>query len=290
MDFRSFLQRVGPVSGLQFALFRLAFGFYLCLNCAYLLPYASEIFSRAGAIPDARLNYTYGLLPNPLEHWDSPMAVRVFVGAMVVLAVLYTVGSFRRTASILLWYGWACLFNRNLLINNPSLPYIGQLLLLSALVPAGEPFTLSNPGRSPTQDWYFPRGVFTTAWILMCVGYAFSGWAKLKSPSWIDGSALVHILACPMARLNMFQRAFLRLPSLWSRLATWSVLVLELGFLPLCLNRWTRLWAWGMMVCLHVMVLLTLDLADLSWGMLMLHFFTFDPRWLLTPRYGRLGP
>ena len=263
------------ISAHQFAMFRIAFGIYLTLHFIDLLPYAPELFSRAGMLGDARLNFTHGLLPNPLEHWDSPAFATAFVAGLAALSLAFAVGAYRRVVAVALWFGWACLFNRNNLIINPSLPYVGMLLLLSVIVPAGEPFGV----HAKNSDWVFPRGAYWTAWTLLAVGYAFSGWTKLLSPSWIDGSALQHVLNNPLARPGLARDALLQVPHAL-QLLTWSALALELLFLPLSFHRRTRLLAWTAMCSLHIGILLLVDFADLSVAMLMVHLFTFDSAWL----------
>ena len=255
------------VSKYQFVAFRAIFGLYLCQHFAGLLPYGAELFSRAGVLADARLNFTHGLLPNPLEHWDSPAFVAGFLWVLLVLSILFTVGLGWRVCALLLWYGWACLFNRNNLISNPSLPYVGLLLLFCAILP-------------PIKRWHFPPAMFRVAWILLAAGYTFSGVVKCSSPSWLDGTAMLHIVNNPLARPGFFRDAFLALP-LWAiKLSTWGSLALEVSFVLLCLRRRTRLWAWLAMSAMHLGILLMINFADLSFGMLMFHLFLFDPRWL----------
>ena len=197
------------ISGKRFAIFRIALGSYLAIHFAQLLPYGRELFSNRGMLADARLNLTFGIFPNPLVCWDSPACVGVFLAALTFLSIAFAAGIRRRLAAILLWFGWACLFNRNNLILNPSIPYIGLLLLLSALVPPGEGWSMEKerPG------WIFPASVYWTAWILLAAGYSYSGWMKLLSPSWIDGSALLHILQNPLARPGPLRDALLRAPA-----------------------------------------------------------------------------
>ena len=265
----------------QFAVFRIVFGVYLTCHFVALVPYAAELFSRAGMLGDARLNFTYGLLPNPLEHWDSPAFATAFVAALAVLSTAFTVGFCRRFDAVALWFGWACLFNRNNLIINPSLAYVGMLLLLSVIVPAGEPFSATGAKK---ETWTFPAGTYWAAWTLLAVGYAFSGWTKLQSPSWLDGSALEHVLNNPLARPGFARDAMLRFPNAL-QLLTCATLALELLFLPLSFQRTLRLLAWSAMCSLHVGILLVVDFADLSIGMLMVHLFTFDAGWI-RPRRG----
>ena len=266
-----------PISPFQFAFFRIVFGLYLAVHFVELIPYGPEIFGRQGMLPDPALNATHGLFPNLLAVWDSAFAVRAFLMVMAVLSLFFAAGFWRRTAAVALWYGWACLFNRNNLISNPSLAYVGLLLLLTALVPLGEPLVVGRRSRDPR--WFFPAGIFWTAWIVLAAGYTYSGAVKLMSPSWLDGSALGHLANNPLARPNVLRDVLLALPPVFTRIATWAALAGEVLFLPLCLTRRTRLVAWTWMGAMHLGILSVVDFLDLTAGMLMVHLFTFDPAW-----------
>lgn len=71
----------------------------------------------------------------------------------------------------------------------------------------------------------------------------------------------------------------LRLPDALP-LLTWAALAVELLFLPLSFHRTGRLVAWSTLCSLHVGIVLLVDFADLSIGMLMVHLFTFDLAWI----------
>ena len=267
-----------PVTPGQFSLFRIIFGTYLAAHFASQLPHAVELFSGAGVLPDPRLNPLYGLFPNPLAVWDSPAFTLGFVCALLGLSVAFTLGVWRRTTAALLWFGWAALFHRNNLIANPSLPYVGVTLLLCAIVPTGEPWSVNGRGRRPSA-WFFPVAAFWGAWLLMAAGYSTSGWIKLSSPSWIDGTAFLHLLENPLARPGFARDALLSLPT-WGHAAfTWAALAIEIAFLPMCFFRAGRLIVWTAIVAMHLGILVTVEFADLSFGMVMIHLFTFDARW-----------
>ena len=283
MDTPSTLRAVAPISPYQFAVFRILFGAYLAIHFAHLAFYAPDLFGGEGSLPDPTLNLTHGILPNPLEYWDSDVFVTSFVAGLTVLALLYTLGIARRGVAVLLWFGSACLFNRNNLISNPSLAYVGLMLLLSAAVPLGEPLTLSR--RSSDDRWFFPAWVFRAAWMAMAVGYTYSGLDKLiYSPSWQDGTAITHVANLPLARPGLVRELVLALPDGVRALMTWGALALEVGFLPLALIARLRPWPWMAAVAMHVGIISLVSFADLSLGMLMLHVFTFDPRWLPSTR------
>jgi predicted DCC family thiol-disulfide oxidoreductase YuxK len=178
--------------------------------------------------------------------------------------------------AVLLWYGWACLFNRNIFIGNPGLPMVGWLLLACALIPPGEP--LSFEQKNP--EWKMPSALFWGAWALMAVGYTVSGIHKLGSPSWVNGTAILRLLENPLARDVPWREWILEGPSVFPRLMAYSSLVMEVFFLPLAIFRFTRPWIWLGMVSMHLGILTMVNFADLTTGVLMLHLFTFDPRWI----------
>jgi hypothetical protein len=174
------------------------------------------------------------------------------------------------------------------LISNPSIAYVGLLLVLTTLVPATEPRRLLGR-KAEESEFYFPAGVFYAAWVLMAVGYTFSGALKLMSPSWLDGTAFWHVVNNPLARDWWLRDVVLSLPMWTFRGLTWGALALEVLFLPLALWRVTRPVAWLSMVGMHVGIIGLVSFADLSAGMLMLHVFTFDPRWVEMARTIRMS-
>ena len=284
MDIRTGLLSTARVSSRQFALFRIVFGVYLATHFAHLVPYGAELFSNEGTLANEKLSPLYGIFPNVLWIWDSPAAVTTLLVVLVMASICFTAGVVRHAAAIVIWYGWAALFNRNPLISNPGIPYIGLLLLLTTLVPAREHWRLLR-SRSDA-PFHVPRFVIATAWILMAVGYSYSGVVKLGAPSWVDGSAISHLLNNPLARDWFLRDAVLQLPPILLRLLTWGSLAGEVLFLPLALWRMTRPVAWATMASMHIGIVLLVSFADLTLGMLMLHLFTFDRAWF---RFARIA-
>lgn len=265
------------ISPAQFRIFRALLGLYLAVHFARLIPYGRELFSREGLFPDPAANLTHGLFPNPLALWDKPGDVTLLLAALTGLSALFALGVARRPAAVLLWFGWAALFHRNNLISNPSIPYVGLLLLLTVLVPPKEGLRLGgkgDPGR-----WRFPASVYWTAWIVLAGGYTYSGLAKLGSPSWLDGSALEHVLRNPLARPNAVRELLLALPGPGLAVLTWGALAAEILALPLSLTRRTRLVSWSSLVALQLGILSVVSFADLTAGMLLAHLFVLDPSW-----------
>jgi predicted DCC family thiol-disulfide oxidoreductase YuxK len=269
-------------SGGQYSLFRALFGLYLCVHFAELVPWAAELFSSSGVLPEASASPLVYLFPNVLALYDAPWFVTALLTAGTILSILFALGLWDRAAAAGLWYLLACLFGRNPLIANPALPFVGWMLLAHAvLLPAAPYGSFAAFGRTdPGAGWQMPQPVYVAAWIVMAVAYSYSGYTKLASPSWMDGSALARVLDNPLARPTPLRETMLLLPPIFLRLATWGGLLLELSYAPLALVRRARPWIWTMMVLVHLGLLAMVDFADLTFGMLFLHFFTFDPAWI----------
>ncbi len=275
----------------SYALFRALFGAYLLVHLAMLLPFAGELFSSGGMLPDASASPFHGSIPNPLGVWDAPWVVNLLVSLGVVASTLLMLGFRDRSAAVFLWFLLACLFMRNPLIANPSLPYVGWLLLAHALVPSCPSvveLARRRAPKPPVQTSWIPSGLFSAAWIVMAVGYSYSGLTKLASPSWRDGSAVGHVLENPLARPTPIREWMQSLPDSWLAAASYGALGLELGFVLLALSSRLRPWAWLAMAGMHLSLVVLIDFADLSMGMLMLHAFTFDPDWIRRIRAGQL--
>jgi len=261
----------------QFAVFRIVLGLYLIVHFLMLIPYAGEVWSASGMLPDPSANLTHGFFPNILNYLDSSIGVALYVALLALLSIFFTLGFQRPIVSILLWYGWASLFDRNNLISNPGIPYIGWLLLCCAVIPKGEALAITKGDTD--KKWEMPIILFVGAWVLMAVGYTISGFDKFASPSWRDGSAIFHLLENPLARDSWIRDLFVQTPMSIIKLKTWAVLFIEMAFLPLALIKFTRKWIWLAMIAMHLGILLVVDFADLTIGMLMMHWFTFDPSW-----------
>jgi hypothetical protein len=120
----------------QFLIFRVTFGLYLLYHFLGLLPWGPELFSSRGVLPQGTMSPLFHLFPNVFLLWDSPLFVQACLLAAGIFSLFLTIGKFDRVMAILIWYLWACFYGRNPLISNPSLPFIGWLLLAYALIPS----------------------------------------------------------------------------------------------------------------------------------------------------------
>jgi predicted DCC family thiol-disulfide oxidoreductase YuxK len=210
--------------------------------------------------------------------WHLSIFVTAFIAVGGILSLLLSVGFQRPWVSLFLWYIWACLFNANNFISNPTLPYIGWTLFSLFLIPTGEPW--SYKAKIKVSNWKLPYEFYFGAWVILAMGYSISGYAKLISPSWQDGTAIFHLVNNPLARDTALRDLILNSPLFLLKAVTYFALFFEVAFLFFCFTRLGRLIAWFSMVAMHFSILCLVDFADLTFGMLMIHLFTFDSKWL----------
>lgn len=244
---------------------RAVLGLYLAVHFAQLVPFAAELFGTAGMF-DASASPFHGHLPNPLFAWPW-LATPLVVGATLA-SLAFMTGWGTRLAAFALWCVWSSLYVRNPLIANPSMPFIGWLLLAHAC-------DATAPRQLP--------GLRNALFALLAVGYSYSAYTKLTSPSWLDGRALAYVLDNPLARPGALREALLQWPGVL-RALSYATLALELLAAPLWLWRCARPALWLTLVLMHLGILVLVDFADLSLGMLVAHAYAFDPAWLARRR------
>ena len=256
-------------------IFRIILGIYLTYHFLDLFPYAEELFGNQMPY-DHTLSPLYGIFPNILNY---NINATFFVGILTLLSILLTLGIMPRLCAFLLWYGWACLFNKNILISNPGLPYVGWILLSLTLVVQDKNNNNNWFLKYIRQDGIHNR-IFCAGLVLLSLGYTVSGIHKyFTSPSWSDGTALEHILCSPIANNNIIRDTLIQYPFLL-KLMTWFALFLEISFFPIGSMYHLRLWYWIAYFGLNVGILALINFPDLTFGMLMIHIMTFEARWM----------
>ena len=234
-------------TGGQYSVFRALFGAYLFVHFVRLMPLCAEIFSNTGMLADATASPSCPVFSNLLFVWDSPAAAITLLAIGATASIALLIGWQDRIAALLLWLIWVCLFARNPVISDPGPAFVGGLLLIHAALPRRPFGSWDARGRlDPDSGWRMPPALYTTAWIVMILGYSYAGATHLADPSWIDASALAAGLL----------------------------------FVPLALIARIRPWLWLALLGLNLGLMSLVDFADLSAGMILLHFFTFDPGWI----------
>lgn len=240
-------------TGGQYSVFRALFGGYLFVFFVQRWPFGADSLANGGLL---------------------------LIGAAASLALLIGMRD-RIAALVLLLFVSPALLILDLLTMNPGVVFVGCLLLFHVLLSA-KPFgSWDVRGRlDPDSGWRMTTWIYRLAWIVLALGSAYGGMTKLASPSWIDGSALAGFLEDPLTRSTLFRGILQSMPSIVTHLATWAVLAAELLFVPLALRTRTRPWIWLVSLGIQIGSLALIDPMDLNTGMLLLHFFTFDPGWI----------
>jgi len=273
----AFLASKKSYSPKQFAYLRIALGGYLAYYFYRMLPYATEVYGSGGAVPSIHLNWTDGYFPNILALSSSPNAILAVHLCAIALSLMVLVGFQRRGASLGVWYLWACLFNRNVLTGDPSLPFIGWLLLAFVLIPSGEPLSLFS--RKPEREWYMPALVYWGAWMVLATAYTVSGIDRLRSVTWRDGLAMKYLLQLPIART--WVGTYLQtLPTVVFKIQSWLAVGTFVFALPASLFKQTRPFIWVLLTGAFVFAFLVLDLNQVLFGVFLFHAFLFDVAWV----------
>ena len=262
----------------QFTLFRVAFGLYLLCFTGLLVPHAANLLSAEGMVTDPRVNITYGYFPSPLLLIDSPVFVTLWMALASAASAGIMLGYRRKVCAVIVWFCLASAFNRNNQLWSPALPLVGWMLLALAIIPEGEPLSIS--GKSRSGRWQMPPVIFWGAWIVLGVSYSVSGFVKAAGPSWIDGTAIRQTLEWTWARDWWLNDFFLDGPHWITTALTYGTLALELFYAPCSLSRILRPVVWAAMVLMHLNILMLIDIVDLTTGVLLIHLFTFDSRWI----------
>lgn len=274
------------ISSTYFAIYRIILGTYLTIHFVQLLPSSEELFSNQGVISNTTLLPAYEKLSSTiflLSH-DDPNTVTLFLYSLIICSILFTMGYYRKICSLWLFYGWMSLLNRNPLISNPGLAYIGWLLLACVCVPSGDRlgFLLFESERKKEYDkndrWEVPNPIYYGFWIVVGISYTASGIHKLQCPSWLDGTALYYVLSGPLARNNFIVGLLLQYDFI-IKIMSWSSLFLEISYLFIGTFYRTRKIYWFLSMGFHLGILFTINFGDLTMGMIMVHLFTFDPSW-----------
>lgn len=276
-------------TGGQYSLYRVLFGGYLFVHFTYLIPWAPELFSSAGMLPVARESPLLLLFPNILALVDAPGFVLALTVAASIASLFFCIGYGDRAAALFMWFVLACFFGRNPLIANPSLPYVGLMLLAHTVIPKAPYGAWAARGRiDPGGGWQLPDKIFLALWIVLALSYSYSGYTKLLSPSWVTGQNVVYVLENPLARDWWLRDVFLAMPPILLQFLTWFILAIELLFALFALSGRVRPYAWAGMLFVQFGFAFLLNFPDLTIAMLLFHLVTFNPAWI-APRAAAPG-
>lgn len=257
-------------------IFRFTLGAYLCVYFLKLIPWAPTLLARDGLYTASRGATSLRSPLNIIPHIELLSSIELYLGVLALLSLGLALGTSRRLLALCLWLGFVSIIHRNIYISNVATQYIGWLLLYCALLPAGEGLRLN---KAPDAQWALPDLLRYGAWAIFAFGYTLSGYAKLQNAHWLQGSAVEAILNSPLASDHGLTQLIAGQPWLTYPL-TWITLAVELGCALLCLHKHTRMLAWIILTGVHLGILLTMSIEEISIVMLIFHMVLFDPEWV----------
>lgn len=265
----SLLTKSVSVPGKLFVFWRALFGVYFVYYAIHMFPYLQEVYGREGLVSNIAYNWTFGLFPNIvllLDNYNFIIGIHV---VLIITALTLAVGFFPRVSAFIIWYLQTSLFNTNNLTDDPSMAFVGLLLLALALVP--EQKTMYRKG----QEIRIPFFVFYVPVFVFCVTFTISALDKIASFSWLHGTAFMQMLHLGIARDNLLVSGLIAHPSFAEGLSYIAILT-QLVCLPLFLLGKYR-WALMINFLSFSFMFLLFDLNQVIYGMLFFYSFFLLP-------------
>ena len=257
-----------PVDGASLSVFRIVVG---CTFFAGLASYLAESWVEYFYVsPKFHFKY-YGF------SWVRPLAgdgMRALFQLMLVTSVLVAAGVAYRVTSLLLAVGYTYIF----LLDKSQYQNHYYLLMLTAWVmaclPAHRALSFDRFFHSKRQDTV-PRW---TVWLLrfqVGLPYFFGGVAKLNS-DWINGQPM----RMKLANSTWYPVIGPFFAEEWCvQIFVWGGLLFDLAIVPLLLCRRTRLPAFAVSVCFHLMNATLFNIGVFPWFMIFASTIFFEPEW-----------
>jgi hypothetical protein len=255
-----------------FRLWRVLFGLYVTYYVAIDLPFLDEMFTTAGTL--VKEGRYVALLPGtPRDTVRAVWLVAVVAGSLVTLGVA------RRPAALMLWLCLCVFDDANVAVRTPEQPHVKLALLLLVALPGGE----GTPWQKPRADFVIDDALRAVMWLSLVGMNLSAGVTKLlyADDSWADGTALRFLLDSHAG----WRRAYLgdlfdRAPDVVIAAGTWFSMAVELLGVVCVLHPRARRGWWTASLAMHIGISLLLNIAQVSFGMILTHLFLLRVEWL----------
>lgn len=271
-----------PVSAASVAVFRMAFGLGMVINALLYAP----VLARQYYI-EPEVNFPYG----SLTFVPPPPAFGVYVlyVSMMVTGILIALGLWYRIAAAVFFVAttYVFLLDSSYFQNHEYL--ISLLALMLVILPVDRYWSIDARRHPERWSRTVPAWVVWLLRFQIGIPYFYGGIAKLNS-DWLQGEPLRRWLSWrtdiePMATILTTEWV------VW--FMTYGALVLDLAVVWLLLCRPTRLAAFAVVTCFHLLNVWLFGLYIFPWLMIAATTIFFDPSWPedLARRFslGRLG-
>lgn len=254
--------------GEQLQLVRVLLGGYLLFLFCSFVPYATELFSNQGVVPNTFAEIIVSpFIPFSIYEISSPLVVQIGLGALIVLAGLFMLGWQQRTSSLLLWLGWVWLSYLNPFSSDPAQAYIGLLLLVFIITPSGT----QNQSNQMSSILYWG------CWVILGLSFSISGYEKFTDQMWTDGLA-VYNFCTEYAHVEGFITdacaSFPAIPKFITLVSLYS----QLLALPLILIPYARTVWWYITFISFAGALFVIDALPVLLGILLFLCFVMEQK------------
>jgi hypothetical protein len=255
------------------AWWRLFLGLSIAGFSLQLWPYLDELFTTRGlAVADS-------LARGGLE---ASTVIRLVWAGVIATSLCVAVGVAVAPAAGLCWLLCMVAWSDNVLSRSPEMPLVHVSLLLLAICPLASPRVPWRAHPTTTPSAGLPPITRAVAWGAFAAVYGTSGLTKLtyQDRSWIDGSALYHVLNDSVFRRLWYGDAFSE-PSVMLQVGTHLSLFLEAGAPFLVWFYRGRCLVWVMSMTMHVIALVFLNLLEVSVHMITFHLLLVDQKMII---------
>jgi hypothetical protein len=265
-----------PTSSL--ALFRIAIGLITLGWGLSLVPDLHAFFSSQGIEPVPPANTPTGMWGVLNTFPDFGVAVGLFV-ALLVASVSLTVGYRTRLASVVVFVAVLSFEHRTPSVWNSGDGLLRILCFYLMFAPAGTSLSFDRRRKVHDRFWEFParpQWAVRLVQIQISAVYLSAVWFKLHGTGWVDGTAVS--FAARMEDLHRFAvPSILADSALFSSVATYWTLAIELMVGVLVWNRAARPYVLALGIALHVVTGLTLRLAFFPETMIVAYLAFLSP-------------
>ena len=239
--------------------------------------FSSDWIAKYWVEPEVHFLYYGFTWVHPLPSWW----MHVLMGALLVLALMITVGFLYRLATVLFFCGFTYTF---LLEQTRYLNHFYLVILVSFIlifIPAHRSFSVDAWLRPKIRCERAPAWALWLMRFQIALPYVYGGIAKLHG-DWLSGAP---------ARVFMQEHSDLRFIGPWlnTEPAVWTIayggLLLDLFVVPFLLWRRTRLIAYCFAVLFHITNSLIFNIGMFPWFMIAATTIFFVPDW---PRRWRI--
>jgi len=251
-------------------LVRIGYGALAVIWTLALRPELLLVFGADGAAPDYELrDFEWSVF----TIWSGDTALQIGWVVLLVAAIALTVGWHSRLAAAVVFVLMYSFLRRAFYIVNAGDTIVVLVALVLAVSCCGSALSLDQRRRTgkfwsaePLAQW--PVRLLQVELVLI---YVVAVQAKLMDRSWVDGSAVFYAWRTDGRWALLEAPDWLANNAILVNALSWGTLLVELSIAVLVWNRRCRPWVLGAGVLMHLMMMLTLNVAFFSLAMFVLY-------------------